>query len=137
MIMRLGIRRFLTMAVGSAILGAGLACFSDRGTVTAPNGAQCAIPLDPNLLGSTVIAIKDLAYLPAQVTVKAGTKVTWANCDVANGDHTSTSGTGVFDSGIMSAGPPAGIFSFTFPQAGAFGYICTVHPSMQGTVLVQ
>lgn len=137
MAMRLGTRRLIAMAACSAMLGAGIACFSDRGALTAPSGGQCTIPLDPNLLGSTVIAIKNFAFSPSQVSVHTGDKVTWANCDTGNPDHTTTSDTGVWDSPLLSPGPPATIFSFTFNQAGTFAFHCSVHPFMQGTVVVQ
>jgi plastocyanin len=130
--------RLFALGCAAAALGAGLACFSERAAITAPSGGQCQIPLDPNLLGSTIIVINNFAFFPAQTTVKAGTKVTWANCDLSTTEpHTSSSDTGVWDSGNLSAGPPAQIYSFTFSQPGSFAYHCAVHPSMQATVVVQ
>ena len=41
---------------------------------------------------------------------------------------------GSFDTGIMDEG---GSGSHTFTEAGTFGYICTPHPNMKGTVTVQ
>jgi plastocyanin len=61
-----------------------------------------------------------------------GTTVTWTNDDGVN--HTVTSDQGAFDSGPLATGQT---FSQTFNQAGTFTYHCTIHPSMQGTVVVQ
>ena len=62
--------------------------------------------------------------------VKAGTTVTWMNID--DTVHTSTSNSGVWDSGIIQVGHS---FSFTFSSAGTFPYHCNVHP-MTGTIVV-
>lgn len=70
------------------------------------------------------------------LTVNAGTTVTWTNQDGA--PHTATSGTpsspsGVWDSGILSQ---TGQYSFTFAETGTFQYFCDIHNSMRGTVTV-
>ncbi len=62
-------------------------------------------------------------------SIPVGTKVTWTNNDPT--EHTVTS-TGNFD-GVLNKGDS---YSFTFTKAGAFKYICTFHPSMEGTVTV-
>jgi plastocyanin len=70
-------------------------------------------------------------------TIPAGTRVTWTNNDPFF--HTTTSDatpTPVWDSGSIASG---GSFSFTFTQAGAFPYHCTIHaflPAMHGTITV-
>ena len=70
------------------------------------------------------------------LTIAAGTTVTWTNQDGAT--HTVTSGppgaaTGLWDSGNLSRG---GQFSFTFSQVGTFAYFCNIHQSMTATVTV-
>ena len=125
------------MLISAAMVGAGTACFSDHGQIAAPNGAVCQIPLDPSLLGSTVVAIENFTFIPAQVTIGSGARVTWINCDVGNEDHTSTADQGAWDSSLLTAGPPSALFTFTFTSAGTFSYHCTPHPTMQGSVVVQ
>ena len=94
-------------------------------TVTIPDGA--AIPEDGQIY-----------YDPEDLTVAAGTTVTWDNVDSTL--HTVTSGNpdsgadGMFDSEIMNAGDT---FEFTFADAGTFEYYCIVHPWMVGTVSVE
>ena len=74
---------------------------------------------------------------PKEITIKAGTKVTWTNNDGTG--HTVTAGTrgnpsGLFDSGNVPAG---GTFSFVFDTPGTYNYYCTYHQGMDGTVIVQ
>ena len=81
---------------------------------------------------STGVTISDFQFAPSSVTVNVGDTVTWTN----NGPtpHSATSSSGVFDTGIMDAGQSG---SHTFTEAGTFAYICTPHPNMHGTIVVQ
>ena len=118
----------------AATLG-GLACFSEREPTAPQASGTCTIPLDDNTLGSTIVAIKDLAFHPATVRVKAGERVTWVNCDDPGNDaHTSTSDASGWSSPLLSAGQS---FTHTFTGAGSFPYHCEPHPSMTGTVTVE
>lgn len=78
--------------------------------------------------GSTVV-IKNFTFEPSQLTVKAGTTVTWKNEDSTV--HTVT-GTG-WDSGQVQ---PGAEFQKTFDTAGTYDYHCSIHPSMTGKVVV-
>jgi plastocyanin len=40
---------------------------------------------------------------------------------------------GLFDSGTINNGAS---FSFTFNNKGTFNYKCSIHPSMNGTIIV-
>ena len=80
--------------------------------------------------GDTV-TIKDFAFTPQVLTVKAGTTVTWTNEDSAS--HTITSA-GFFDSGTIATGQT---FSKTFDQPGTYNYACSIHPSMKGKIIVE
>ncbi|MDD1689671.1 MAG: cupredoxin family copper-binding protein [Methanoregula sp.] len=85
--------------------------------------------------GGNTIAIKNFAFDPASLTVKAGTTVTWTNQDSV--PHIIASDTGspaAFSSSSLSTGAS---YSFTFTQAGTYAYHCTIHPSMKGTIIVQ
>ena len=66
------------------------------------------------------------------VTVKPGTTVTWTNGDDI--PHTVVSKTGVFKSKVLDTGDK---FSFTFAKPGQFGYFCSLHPHMTGTIIVK
>ncbi len=76
-------------------------------------------------------------YIPFDVSISVGDKITWSNDDSAA--HTVTSGTpadgpdGNFDSSLFMAG---NVFSITFNEAGDYPYYCMVHPWMIGIVQV-
>ena len=78
------------------------------------------------------VTIKDFDFTPATVTVVVGDTVTWTN-DGPTG-HSATANNGSFDTGIFPAGESR---SATFDEAGTFAYICTPHPNMEGTVVVE
>jgi plastocyanin len=83
-----------------------------------------AIPTGAQSLGR-------LAYAPDDVSVAAGSTVTWTNNDSVA--HTSTSDASGWNSGTVASG---GHFSFTFQTAGTYSYHCSIHPGMIGTVVV-
>ena len=62
--------------------------------------------------------------------VKVGTTVTWKNID--DTEHTSTSNSGVWDSGVIGVGHS---YSVTFNQTGTYPYHCNIHP-MTATIVV-
>jgi plastocyanin len=78
------------------------------------------------------VSISGLAFHPATVTVNVGDTVTWTNNDGVS--HTATADGGSFDTGTIGNGSSA---SETFNTAGTFAYHCTIHPTMQGSVVVQ
>src|SRR6266513_2423884 len=78
------------------------------------------------------IEIKDFAFNPQTITVKAGEKVTWINRDEE--PHTVVSVEKQFKKSTaldtdqeftIVAGPP-----------GTYSYFCSVHPKMTGTIVV-
>ncbi len=79
----------------------------------------------------------DGCYVPSVIVVGLGEQVTWVNEDSAF--HSVTSGfydspTDLFDSGHMN---PSESYTLDFDQAGTFDYFCTLHPWMQGQVIVE
>jgi plastocyanin len=79
------------------------------------------------------VEIADFAFSPDELTIAAGSTVTWTNAD-PDLPHTATSDDDVFDSGNLNEGDD---FSFTFEEAGTFSYFCQVHPDMQATIIVE
>lgn len=84
---------------------------------TAPSGAD--------------LAIRNFAFAPNPLRIRAGTTVTVTNHDGAT--HTWTADGGGWDSGQI---PSGGTARHTFTTAGSFSYHCNIHPSMTGTVQV-
>jgi len=79
---------------------------------------------------STVnVSIENFSFSPASISVSAGDTVVWTNNDSVA--HTVTSTDGAFDTGDIAPGASA---SVTFDNAGTFAYICSIHPSMTGSV---
>ena len=84
--------------------------------------------------GGAALIIEDF-HLP-DAYINAGESVVWTNVDGV--PHSVTSGyLGVaekgFDSGYIGTGQS---FTQKFDQPGEYRYTCTLHPSMNGTVLV-
>jgi plastocyanin len=99
---------------------------SSQTTTTAP--APVTTPTTPQ---TASVAISNFTFSPNQISVKAGTKITWTNSDSAA--HTVTSNNGAFNSGTLN---PGSSYSFTFNTPGTYNYHCAIHPSMTATVIV-
>lgn len=80
-------------------------------------------------IANITIGDMETSFVPATITLKRGTTVTWTNRDITN--HTVT-GSG-WNSGIIA---PGATYSRTFATSGSFDYTCSIHPSMQGTINV-
>lgn len=81
---------------------------------------------------SAAVEIGNFTFKNPVLTVKAGTIVTWTNGDDI--PHTIVSKDGVFKSKVLDSGDK---YSFTFAKPGQFGYYCSIHPHMTGTVIVK
>ena len=78
------------------------------------------------------VQIGNFTFKAPIVTVKPGTTVTWTNGDDI--PHTVVSKDGLFKSKVLDTGDR---FSFTFAKPGQFGYFCSLHPHMTGTIIVK
>ena len=78
------------------------------------------------------IKIDNFTFAPSTLTVKAGTTVRWLNEDDI--PHTVASSTRAFKSKALDTDDS---FSFTFNDAGAYEYFCSLHPHMKGTIVVE
>jgi plastocyanin len=86
--------------------------------------------------GQTVtVMMQDNYFSPANITVPAGTTVTWVQS--GNNPHTTTSYDGLWDSGLLPGGSGQ-TFSFTFNTPGTYNYFCRPHEAqgMVGSVTV-
>ena len=119
-----------------ALTIAGVAgCFSERTSGPSTDLTACTASLPSDAFGSTIVIIRDFAFTPAQVHVKAGTRVTWVNCGPPGTDsHTSTADAGAWNSPLLA---PGNTFTQSFPAVGVFPYHCIPHPGMLGTVTVE
>jgi plastocyanin len=77
------------------------------------------------------IAMDGTRFVPETLTVKRGDRVVWVNKDPF--PHTATAA-GTFDSGSIAAGRS---WSYVARKPGEIAYVCTLHPGMKGTLVVQ
>lgn len=85
--------------------------------------------------GPNEIWLEYKAFNPTQLTVAAGTTVTFTNKDNAN--HTVTSSNHLFDSGKIKSGDT---YTYTFSTPGTYYFGCNYHSSNsleQGAIRVQ
>jgi len=100
-------------------------------------GAAAALPLAAMLPAgaqnaSSTVSIDNFTFNPPQLTIKAGTTVTWTNKDDI--PHTVTAVGKLFKSKVLDTDNG---FSFTFTTPGSYAYFCSLHPHMTGTIVVE
>ena len=124
------------MAVAATVSVALASCFSEKTTAgPLPLTGDCTVP--NAAAGTVVVLVRNFTFIPDQVTIKRGSKITWVNCEDPGSDaHTSTSDAGVWDSPSI---PIGAVFTRTFDDATGtvFDYHCTPHPFMKGTINVE
>jgi len=101
---------------------AGLALAAVLGALASGCGGDDDSPPDS-------IAVRDFEFAPVDFEAKAGATVTWEN----EGEQIHTVKGDGFFSRAMNAGDT---YEFTFKKKGSHDYVCTLHPQMQGTVVV-
>ncbi len=111
--------------LGIAILMVAIANAAPRPTSAATSADKPPTTFD--------VKIDNFSFMPAVITVAAGTTVRWTNRDdiphtVVSDDHTT------FKSKPLDTGEQ---FSYTFTMPGTYGYFCSIHPKMTGKVVVQ
>ena len=110
--------------VGAAALGTILFCLFPSLAITAARKG------DDGALHTVVIS--GTAFRPPTLTVNVGDRIVWKNDDPFA--HTVTSRDGKFDSKDIAAGGP---WTYRAAQTGTFPYICTLHRTMKGTLIVR
>ena len=80
------------------------------------------------------IRIDNFTFQPAEVTIPAGTKVTWVNHDDVPHTATSSAKPRQFDSGTLDTDDQ---FSFVFTAPGTYDYFCAVHKHMTARIIVK
>ncbi len=96
--------------------------------------SQLAV-IDSTLAGEptkeTNVRIDNFTFEPATVRVRVGTTVAWTNSD--DMPHTIVENGGRFKSPALDTGEK---FEHVFREAGTYPYYCSIHPKMQGKVVV-
>ncbi|WP_164512490.1 cupredoxin domain-containing protein [Nocardioides baekrokdamisoli] len=124
------------LAASALTLALATAC-GTSGSSGAGNGAT--------LDNATTVRTSLLSFMPATLTVKAGSTVTWTDTDSIA--HTVTTGTFVVGSdGLRTSENPDGVINmplspgknvtFTFTKPGKYVYYCSIHKGMSGEIVV-
>jgi plastocyanin len=126
------------MAVRSALARPALASLAALGlavTITAAGAAGAAPEQKPKPKpkpATHTVTMSSTSFAPADLTVKAGDTVVWMNKDFF--PHTATSKSGGFDSSDIVSGKS---WKYVAKKKGDFPYICSIHPTMKGTLHVK
>jgi plastocyanin len=80
------------------------------------------------------VSIDNFTFTPAEIDVPAGTRVSWTNNDdiphtVVDAEHPRETKSSPLDTGES--------YSRVFDKAGTYNYFCSLHPHMQGKVVVR
>lgn len=78
------------------------------------------------------VTIEDMRYSPQTLTVRRGDRITWINKDLV--PHTVTATDGRFDSHVIG---PGGSWTYVARKTGEYDYMCTLHVTMKGRVMVR
>ena len=78
------------------------------------------------------VTMDGVAFVPPKLSVLRGDTVIWVNKDPF--PHTATAADRSFDSGEIGAGKSGKV---VVKKAGTFEYVCTLHPTMKGTLVVK
>jgi plastocyanin len=78
------------------------------------------------------VKIEGMKFIPERLEVRAGDTITWTNQDFL--PHSVTAAKAHVESGEIA---PNKRFKLVAKKKGEMPYICRLHPSMQGTVVVK
>jgi plastocyanin len=113
-------RTFFSVIAAGALVVAATACGGSSSSSTSKT-------VPPN--AGAVVDVKNIAFNPATVSIKAGQTVAWKFED--NVAHNVTG------EGFRSSDLTSGTFLHTFSSAGVYKYLCTIHSGMNGEVDVR
>lgn len=129
-------RRLLAIAVGCLAAAAIAGCGEGAPSTAAPSSGSTAAGTAGVNLGSAavrIVATDHLEFSPSMVTVRIGDIVQWTN--TGSVPHTIT-----FNSEPTLSDPtlaPGATWEIKFTKVGTFPYRCTIHPGMDGEVVVK
>ena len=78
------------------------------------------------------VTVENMRFDTDQLTVKRGDRVVWVNKDLF--PHTVTADGKAFDSGDIAAEKS---WTYVAVTPGRYTYMCTYHPGMKATLIVQ
>ncbi len=130
--MRLLVHRLPIVVLAAVALVAVHACGSSYSPVTPPPGGTADVTI--TIVGNS----GNTSFSPNPGMVPVGKTVAWTNAgSVGYGGvtHHIVADNGSFDSGDIAPGSTSAPIKMM--TAGSFGYHCSIHPTMVGTLTVQ
>jgi plastocyanin len=113
-----------SLAIVAAVLTAAVTARTDPMSQGSPTPGPTSAPI--------AVTIINFGFTPQKVVIPVGGSVTWTNKDDIA--HTATASDNSFDSGNLANGQS---WTHVFTKAGRYAYVCTYHPNMTGTIVVQ
>src|SRR5262245_37834768 len=113
--------RRAALFLSASALGAALSALPTLAIAQGMPTPQAMVELSPADINSWGFA----------AVVPVGGTITWTN--MGSEAHTATASDGSFDTGSVDPGATATV---QFDTAGKFAYICAIHPTMKGYVVV-
>lgn len=146
------IRSSIAFAALPALLAILVGCSGPIPGSTENSSDAPAAAEQPLEAGENEVITTGLRFMPVDITVTAGTTVTWRNGETIG--HTITSGAwgdvnestglrgtqaadGMFDHALAPMGQEGDTFSFTFTEPGEYLYFCQPHLTMNARVIVE
>jgi len=80
---------------------------------------------------SHTVTIEGMQFSPSTLTVHRGDRIVWVNKDLV--PHTATAPK-VFDSRSLA---PSASWAYVARRPGRYEYLCTLHPTMKATLVVE
>ncbi len=117
----------IAAALAAATITAGLAF----GLAGCAAGKPAPVPSDDAAEPSVTVMVIDNRFEPAEVEIEAGQAVRWVFAGRDRHDVVAD------DGGFVSELITEGEYTHLFVKAGEFGYDCSIHPEMRGTVTVR
>ena len=108
-----------------------------------PGGSPLAVIRDASLdapragraaAAAAAVDIGGFAFSPPQLTVAVGTRITWTNHDDMPHTVTHAGTPRLFGSPPLDTGER---YDRVFDRPGTYRYVCSIHPHMQGVVVVR
>ena len=119
-------KRIQWMFGGAAILAIAIVLTAGANLGLAANSGEKSA-------GGSTVKIDNFSFGPAEITIPAGTTVTWTNNDdvphVVSSDDNK-----MFKSKALDTDDH---FSYTFTKPGTYNYYCAIHPKMTAKIVVQ
>lgn len=118
---------------GVAVLVAALVACGSEGTATSSNGPSVGTAgVNLGSAAVTIVATDQLAFSPASQNAHVGDIIQWTVPGTTSHTVTFDNHSDISDLSLL----PGGTWEVKFTTAGTYPYTCTVHPGMNGTIVV-